>query len=158
MRMNGRRAQHVQPVAAGTRRHELAEVPGVVGACRDLTQRALSEWFGAAGAPGQVAAADALLLVSEVVTNACVHGGAPYELRLDRTRGRLWVQVSDTSPVRPRPHGPHRPSRSSGHGLYLLERLSAAWGCVPRDGGKAVWFEVEVPPVPGSPDRPPSEE
>ncbi|MFF5389998.1 ATP-binding protein [Streptomyces sp. NPDC013012] len=143
--MNGQRGQ---PVATGTRRYQLTEDPGTVGACRDLTRRALSEWFGAAGAPGRVAAADALLLVSEVVTNAFRHGGVPYELRLDRVGGRLWVQVSDTSPVRPRPHGPHRPSRSSGHGLYLLERLSAAWGCVPRDGGKAVWFEVEVPPVP----------
>ncbi|MFC7934032.1 ATP-binding protein [Streptomyces cinereoruber] len=142
-------------MASGTRRYELTEIPEVVGACRDLTRRALSEWFGPAGAPGQVAAEDALLLVSEVVTNAFTHGGVPYELRLDRTGGRLWVQVSDTSPVRPRPHGPHRPSRASGHGLYLLERLSAAWGCVPRDGGgKAVWFEVEVPPVPGDPDRP----
>lgn len=137
-------------MATGTRHYELTEAPGTVGACRDLTQRALSEWFGAAGAPGRVAATDALLLVSEVVTNAFTHGGVPYELRLDRAGGRLWVQVSDTSPVRPRPHGPHRPSRSSGHGLYLLERLSAAWGCVPRDGGKAVWFEVEVPPVSGA--------
>ncbi|MFE5835181.1 ATP-binding protein [Streptomyces sp. NPDC056488] len=145
--MNGQRGQSV---ATGTRRYELTEDPGTVGACRDLTQRALSEWFGAAGAPGRVAATDALLLVSEVVTNAFTHGGVPYELRLDRAGGRLWVQVSDTSPARPRPHGPHRPSRSSGHGLYLLERLSAAWGCVPRDGGKAVWFEVEVPPVSGA--------
>ncbi|WP_030212581.1 ATP-binding protein [Streptomyces bikiniensis] len=141
-------------MAAETRRYELTEVPGVVGACRDLTQRALSEWFGTAGAPGQVAAEDALLLVSEVVTNAFTHGGVPYELRLDRTGGRLWVQVSDTNPVHPRPRGPHRPSRASGHGLYLLERLSTAWGCVPRDGGKAVWFEVEVPPAPGTPGLP----
>ncbi|MZE50757.1 ATP-binding protein [Streptomyces sp. SID5770] len=152
--MNGRPVPHTQPVATGARRYELTEEPGVVGTCRDLTRRALSEWFGAAGAPGQVAAEDALLLVSEVVTNAFTHGGTPRELRLDRVGDRLWVQVSDTSPVRPRPHGPHRPSRSSGHGLYLLERLSAAWGCVPRDGGKAVWFEVEVPPAPGSRDHP----
>ncbi|MFE5729657.1 ATP-binding protein [Streptomyces sp. NPDC056528] len=152
--MNGQRGQSV---AAGARRYELTEEPGVIGACRDLTRRALREWFGAAGAPGRVAAEDALLLVSEVVTNAFVHGGVPYELRLDHTRGRLWVQVSDTNPVRPRPRGPHRPARSSGHGLYLLERLSAAWGCVPRGDGKAVWFEVEVPPVPDPPARPPTE-
>ncbi|KOX17382.1 MULTISPECIES: ATP-binding protein [unclassified Streptomyces] len=152
--MNGHRVPRVPPVAADARRYELAEEPGVAGTCRDLTRRALSEWFGAAGAPGQVAAEDALLLVSEVVTNAFTHGGAPYELRLDRTGSRLWVQVSDRSPVPPRPRGPHCPSRSSGHGLYLLERLSAAWGCVPRDGGKAVWFEVDVPPAPGSRDHP----
>ncbi|MCT4354043.1 ATP-binding protein [Streptomyces sp. Je 1-79] len=115
-----------------------------MGECRDLTRKALREWFGPRAVPGNVAVDDILLLVSEVVANAHEHGGTPYELRLDRTDGRLWVQVSDTSPVRPRPHGPHRPSRCSGHGLYLLERLSAGWGSVPRGGGKAVWFEAAV--------------
>ncbi|MFI8288036.1 ATP-binding protein [Streptomyces sp. ms191] len=127
-----------------TRRYDLRGGSGVVSECRDLTRLALSDWFGPAGDPGRLAAGDALLLVSEIVANACAHGGVPYELRLDHTDGRLWVQVSDTSPVRPRPHGPHRAERASGHGLYLLERLSAAWGSVPRGPGKAVWFEVEV--------------
>ncbi|MFF9912651.1 ATP-binding protein [Streptomyces sp. NPDC013457] len=117
--------------------------PGVVGECRDLTRRALQEWFGAR-VVGNVAVDDILLLVSEVVANACDHGGTPYELRLDRTGRRLWVQVSDTSPVHPRPRGPHRASSTSGHGLYLLERLSAGWGSVPRGKGKAVWFAMAV--------------
>ncbi|MEU6163106.1 ATP-binding protein [Streptomyces tanashiensis] len=133
-----------------TRRYELVAGDGVVRECRAHTRRALSEWFGPAGDPGEVAAEDALLLVSEVVTNALTHGGVPYELRLDRTDGRLWVQVSDTSAVRPRPHGRHHADRPSGHGLYLLARLSAAWGCLPRGGGKAVWFEVEVPARPAA--------
>lgn len=131
-------------------RFALERGPGVVGECRDLVRRALREWFGPAGDAG-TAAQDALLLVSEVVTNACTHGGFPYELRLDRTDGRLWVQVSDSSRVRPRPHGPHRAGRPSGHGLYLLERLSAAWGWLPRGDGKAVWFEVVM--VPEDPAR-----
>ncbi|MFE5614245.1 ATP-binding protein [Streptomyces sp. NPDC056470] len=127
-----------------SRHFTLGAGPGVVGECRDLTRQALREWFGAPAVVGNVAVDDILLLVSEVVANAYEHGGAPYELRLDRAGRRLWVQVSDTSPVRPRPHGPHRASRTSGHGLYLLERLSAGWGSVPRGPGKAVWFEVAV--------------
>lgn len=119
-----------------TRTYPLTQGSGMVRQCRDVTGRALSEWFGPAGAPERLCAQDALLLVSEVVTNACTHGGVPYELRLDRTGDRLWVQVSDTSPVRPRPHGPHRADRTSGHGLYLLERLSVAWGSVPRPGAR----------------------
>ncbi|MBB4983785.1 MULTISPECIES: ATP-binding protein [Streptomyces] len=134
----------MRPPTARMRRYELTAGDGVVRECRELTGQALCDWFGPAGDPGQVAAEDALLLVSEVVTNAFTHGGVPYELRLDRTDGRLWVQVSDTSPVRPRPHGPHHADRPSGHGLYLLGRLADAWGCVPRSSGKAVWFEVEV--------------
>ncbi|WP_137991061.1 ATP-binding protein [Streptomyces vilmorinianum] len=141
--------QKRRPTAQG-RRFALGAGPGVVGECRDLARQALRDWFGpAVDAGGAVATAvdDVLLLVSEVVTNAYTHGGTPYELRIDHTDTRLWVQVSDTSPVRPRPHGPHRASRSSGHGLYLLERLSAAWGSVPRGEGKAVWFEVVVAPA-----------
>ncbi|MEX0168293.1 ATP-binding protein [Streptomyces sp. LMG1-1-1.1] len=144
----------VPPTTSRSRRFALADGDGAVRACREHTRRALSEWFGPDGAPGRVAVDDALLLVSEVVTNACTHGGVPYELCLDRTDGRLWVRVSDTSPLRPRPHGPHRAGRSSGHGLYLLERLSAAWGWFPRGGGKAVWFEVVVLPGPGDHHRP----
>ncbi|MFB7447719.1 hypothetical protein [Streptomyces sp. NPDC056194] len=39
----------------------------MVRECRELTERALSDWFGPAGTHGQVAAEDALLLVSEAV-------------------------------------------------------------------------------------------
>ncbi|MBT2444071.1 ATP-binding protein [Streptomyces sp. ISL-36] len=130
--------------SAYARRFALAGGPGVVGECRDLTRQAVRDWFGPAGDAESGPLQDVLLLVSEVVTNAYKHGGAPYELRLDRDDGRLRVQVSDSSPVPPRPHGPHRANRTSGHGLYLLERLSAAWGCVPQGTGKAVWFEVDV--------------
>ncbi|MFB7369577.1 ATP-binding protein [Streptomyces sp. NPDC056222] len=135
-------------------RYALPDGPGVVGECRDLTRRALLDWFGPVGGAQEVLVEDVLLLVSEVVTNAYTHGGTPYELRLDRTDGRLWVQVSDTSPVRPRPHGPHIASRASGHGLYLLERLSSAWGSLRRGEGKAVWFEVELTSVPVVEDAP----
>ncbi|ATW47065.1 ATP-binding protein [Streptomyces xantholiticus] len=118
---------------------------GVVGRCRDLTRQVLDEWFTPSGAGGRAMIDDVLLLVSEVVTNSCIHGGDPCELRIDRGPGRIRVEVSDTSPVRPRPHGPHRPARTSGHGLYLLERLSAEWGWMPHGAGKAVWFVIAVP-------------
>ncbi|MEV6651880.1 ATP-binding protein [Streptomyces sp. NPDC051219] len=128
-----------------TRRFPLEGGPGAVGRCRDLTRQVLADWFTLSGAAGRVMAQDVLLLVSEVVTNACRHGGAPYELRLDRAPGRLLVQVSDTGPGQPTPHGPHRAARASGHGLYLLERLSSRWGWVRREAGKTVWFEMTVP-------------
>ncbi|MFG2115336.1 ATP-binding protein [Streptomyces sp. NPDC048718] len=126
----------------------LTDGPEVIAECRDLTRRALRDWFGPDGDPERIPVADALLLVSEVVTNARRHGGAPYEIRLDRAGRTLRVRVSDTSPVPPRAHGPHRPDRTSGHGLFLLRRLATRWGSVPRgSGGKTVWFEVEVPPM-----------
>ncbi|MFG3349879.1 ATP-binding protein [Streptomyces sp. NPDC048018] len=135
------------PVTDRSLRYELAEGPGVMAQCRALTRQALHAWFGPAGAPDREPAGDALLLVSEVVTNARRHGRGPYELRLDGSERALWVQVSDTSPERPRRRAPHRAARCSGHGLYLLQRLAARWGSVPRgDAGKTVWFEVVVVP------------
>ena len=147
------------PAVDRSLRYDLTEgshEAGVVARCRDLTQGALRAWFGSAGSPDRPAAADALLLVSEVVTNARTHGGDVSELRLEGTDRALWVQVSDSCPTRPRPHGPHRADRSSGHGLYLLERLATRWGWVPRGpAGKTVWFEVEVlPEAPQVPEAP----
>ncbi|GGT37560.1 ATPase [Streptomyces kurssanovii] len=128
-----------------SRRFPLDGGQGVVARCRDLTREALDEWFALSGPDGRVRAQDALLLVSEVVTNACTHGGSPYELRIDRGPGRIRVQVSDTGAAGPRPRGPHHPARASGHGLYLLDRLSDEWGWAPHGTGKAVWFVVTVP-------------
>jgi anti-sigma regulatory factor (Ser/Thr protein kinase) len=128
-----------------SRRFPLDGGRGVVARCRDLTREALEDWFTLPGADGRVRAQDALLLVSEVVTNACTHGGTPYELRIDRGPGRIRVQVSDTGTARPRPRGPHHPARASGHGLYLLDRLSDEWGWAPHGTGKAVWFVVTLP-------------
>ncbi|MFB9515193.1 ATP-binding protein [Streptomyces purpureus] len=117
---------------------------GVVGTCRDLTRQVIEEWCVLPEPEDRALAEDVLLLVSEVVTNACTHGGSPYELRIDRADGRLWIQVSDTSAVRPQPHR-HRAAAPSGHGLYLLQRLSTRWGWAPRATGKAVWFEMPAP-------------
>ncbi|MFF5971247.1 ATP-binding protein [Streptomyces sp. NPDC012769] len=126
-------------------RYELTEGPGLAAECRDLTQRALAAWFGRAGARGREPVEDVLLLVSEVVTNARTHGSAPYELCLEGRDRALWVQVSDSSPGRPVPRAPHHAGRPSGHGLFLLQRLSARWGSVSRGrGGQTVWFEVDV--------------
>ncbi|MFG2123606.1 ATP-binding protein [Streptomyces sp. NPDC048710] len=143
-----------QPTGDRSLRYELPAEPGVVAQCRALTQRALLKWFGSAGQPGRKAADDAVLLVSEVATNACTHGGGPSALHLTATDRALWVQISDTSPAAPRPRGRHSASRTSGHGLYLVQRLAARWGCVPGShGGKTVWFEVDIVPEAGAPDR-----
>ena len=142
------------PTGDRSLRCELPAKPGVVAHCRALTQKALLDWFGSAGEPGRRAADDAVLLVSEVATNACTHGGAPSELRLTATGRSLWVQISDTSPVPPHPHGRHSAARASGHGLYLVQRLAARWGYVPgRHGGKTVWFEVDIVASAGASDR-----
>ncbi|MFD9406043.1 ATP-binding protein [Streptomyces sp. NPDC059989] len=100
-----------------------------------------------------------LLLVSEVVTNACLHAGGPRELVLRHTPERLRVEVSDYSPEPPRRRLPGDRALPGGHGLIVLERLARSWGSTPSgDGrpGKTVWLEVPARgPQPPADRRPP---
>ncbi|MFD5428216.1 ATP-binding protein [Streptomyces sp. NPDC127084] len=91
-------------------------------------------------------AEDVLMVVSELVTNACLHADGPEELVLHCTPDRLRIEVSDANPVTPRPRPHADPARPGGHGLVVLGRLARAWGSVSRgDTGKTVWAEITAP-------------
>jgi PAS domain S-box-containing protein len=86
----------------------------------------------------------AVLLVSEVVTNALRHTDGNVELALWRFLDRIRVEVSDET------------SRSpvaayaglldeSGRGVPLMDALSDRWGTSPHGEGKVVWFELDLP-------------
>lgn len=119
---------------------------GVVTRCRDFTRSALADWRWV---PGSEAEEDVLLLVSELVTNACLHAGGPRELVLRYAPGgRLRVEVTDDSPEPPKPRPVQDRSRPGGHGLVLLNVLARSWGSAPLPGprpGKTVWLEVPSP-------------
>jgi len=88
---------------------------------------------------------DASLCLSELVTNAVLHSGAgsedELELRVTIDHDNLRVTVID--------HGsgfdPPKPvsGDESGWGLYIVDRLSNAWG-VEREPHTAVWFEIRT--------------
>jgi anti-anti-sigma factor len=86
---------------------------------------------------------DLLLCVSEVVTNAVLHAGTASQLRVRTTPGRIVVEVADTNPTMPirRQHDLQAPT---GRGLLLLDALTIEWGTKPVEGGKIVWFELEL--------------
>ncbi|MFF7847704.1 ATP-binding protein [Streptomyces sp. NPDC007910] len=139
------------------RRLPLRGTRRVVSRCRDFTAEALTDWgwLPATSEAGEERAEDVLLLVSEVVTNACLHAGGPEEFVLRHERGRLRVEVSDLSPEPPRPRAPRSPALPGGHGLMVLDRLAGAWGYETRGAGtagKVVWLEISRVP-----DRPPAE-
>ncbi|WP_035804646.1 ATP-binding protein [Kitasatospora mediocidica] len=139
------------PRGGQVRRLALFDTRGVVARCRDFTRRALHDWgwLPAEDAERQAAADDVLLLVSELVTNACLHAGGPQELLLRGTADAVRVEVSDASPVPPQPRVPHHPGRPGGHGLHTVARLSRQWGVTVREdqSGKSVWLEVTAPPA-----------
>jgi anti-sigma regulatory factor (Ser/Thr protein kinase) len=90
---------------------------------------------------------DAVLLVSELVTNAVLHGASPITLRLSATPGRIRVEVHDHGSSLPVPRQDRSvPARPGGLGLVLVKALASEWGVTqsPEHAGKTVWFEINV--------------
>lgn len=89
----------------------------------------------------------AQLGVSELVTNALLHGEPPISVRVRGTREHPRVEVRDSSVEAPiLPSQPlDRPETDEllltfGRGLTIVARCSDAWGAEIEDDGKVVWF------------------
>lgn len=81
---------------------------------------------------------DARLVLSELVTNALVHGEDTPVVRAAFGGSELELSVTDAGAELPRVL-PVDPSRIGGFGLHIVDRLSTAWGVSPFPGGKTVW-------------------
>ncbi|MCQ4206872.1 MULTISPECIES: ATP-binding protein [Streptomyces] len=135
------------------RRLSLHGASGIVPLARDFTRDALHAWgwLPAASADRRAAAEDVLLVVSELVTNACLHAEGPDELALffgDSSAHKvLRIEVTDRGAGQPAPRTPHRAGRPGGHGMFIVQRLCLDWGVVRTPGvtGKTVWAEVGAP-------------
>ncbi|MEU9760602.1 ATP-binding protein [Streptomyces sp. NPDC047985] len=127
----------------------LRGVGGVVPTARDFARQALHEWgwLPASSADGRAAAEDVLLVVSELVTNACLHAEGPEEIRIAHAAKVLRVEVVDAGAGQPAPRTPHRAGRPGGHGMFIVQRLCLDWGVlrVPGRPGKTVWAELAAP-------------
>ncbi|WSI28637.1 ATP-binding protein [Streptomyces sp. NBC_01343] len=121
------------------RRLALAGVRGHVAKGRDFTRQALQDW----GWDGTNTSEDALLLVSELLTNASLHAGGCIELVVCSGEV-LRIEVFDGSTTPPRPHPSPQRGLPGGHGLYIVQRLSDRWGTHTHEHGKAVWAEIEA--------------
>jgi anti-sigma regulatory factor (Ser/Thr protein kinase) len=86
------------------------------------------------------------LAVTEVVSNAVRHGGAPSALiRLAVTPkdGYMCVQVTDSGPgLVPKP-GALEADDDGGFGLFIVEQLTRRWGVTREDDRTRVWFELD---------------
>lgn len=83
------------------------------------------------------------LLVSEVATNALVHGTGDVQVRVRAEGPVLRVEVSDDSPVMPAPRAAGL-MEEGGRGLALVDSLASRWGVLAYPPGKVVWFELSA--------------
>ncbi|MFH8658502.1 ATP-binding SpoIIE family protein phosphatase [Streptomyces afghaniensis] len=91
----------------------------------------------------------AVLLVSELVTNAVRFATGPLTIRLIRTGHGLVCEVGDSGNGRPRLRR-GAPLDDGGRGLGIVHRLTTRWGVRWTDTGKVVWAEVATAtPLPG---------
>ncbi|MEW2136482.1 ATP-binding protein [Streptomyces sp. NPDC005409] len=82
---------------------------------------------------------DALLVVSELVTNAVRHAPGPFVLELGLVSGGIEITVRDTSPVPPRSR---TPDQTGGRGWTIVRTLARRVRVVPRHDGKSVHVEL----------------
>ena len=87
--------------------------------------------------------------VSELVTNAVLHAGTAFEVRLLLAGPGMRVEVRDESHHLPRRPG-YTVTARTGRGMGLVERYADRWGVDRTSRGKSVWFEVGGEPVVGS--------
>jgi anti-sigma regulatory factor (Ser/Thr protein kinase) len=98
------------------------------------------------GAPGEVdsqALDRALLLTSEIVTNAILHARTPLRLVVCLDNGEAEVRVYDGGQALPRRRS-YQPDAGTGRGMNLVEALADRWGVEATPAGKCVWFAVAV--------------
>ncbi|MFF3242493.1 ATP-binding protein [Streptomyces sp. NPDC002870] len=91
---------------------------------------------------------DLVLIVSELVGNAIVHGAGPVRVALrlrsrdDITHIRLEVGDRGLGWDGARPAEESDEEQTCGRGLWLIEALSARWGSLRHTRGQTVWAEV----------------
>ena len=146
-----RHERHLRPERhEGSERHvrrgcrvRLATGPAAPAEARRRVRDAIRSWQ----VPVDLDAA--LLLTSELVTNAIRHeagqGAQAVMLAIASSRGRLRVDVHDTS--RSLPAVAEVPADAeTGRGLLLVETLSDEWGFYRTPAGKAVYFTLAFEP------------
>ncbi|MEU7031710.1 SpoIIE family protein phosphatase [Streptomyces sp. NPDC046275] len=95
---------------------------------------------------------DAVVLTSELVTNAVIHAGTAADVLCLRGDDGVRIEVADRYPEREIPlqqtRTPAGPDRENGRGLLLCAALATRWGVDYSPTRKHVWFHLALPERP----------
>ena len=111
-------------------------LPSSVRFSRQLTARVCS----AAGLPQEICET-AVLLTSELVTNALIHGRSEVRVVVRAAQGYVRVEVGDDNSRHPVLQA-EDPAALDGRGIGLLAACADDWGVRDLPFGKVVWFQL----------------
>jgi anti-sigma regulatory factor (Ser/Thr protein kinase) len=100
------------------------------------------------------AAENAVLLTSELVTNAVMHSashcsGGTITVQITESARGVRIEVADAGSDLSAPVVRGDVYASDGHGLFLVQTLSDQWGYLRDDEGTTVWFWLGAATAPG---------
>lgn len=112
--------------------------PQAVGVARHLARRTCTD----AGLERDVCET-AVLLTSETVTNAIIHGRSEVRLAITAGPNGVRVEVGDDNSRRPVLQADDQQALD-GRGLSILASEASSWGVADDRYGKIVWFELHL--------------
>jgi len=129
-----------RPTELYQRRVRLTRKPAAAAEARSQVRVSIRDW------KVPVDPDIAILLTSDLVTNAIMHGdGESLTLAIRCSRAHLRIDVYDQS--RSLPLGMDEPADTdAGRGLVLVAVLSTEWGSFRTPAGKAMYFTLAFPP------------
>jgi anti-sigma regulatory factor (Ser/Thr protein kinase) len=127
--------RYISPVQKSTRTFSAGAES--VRAARQFVSETAEHWgLGAAAWP-------LVQVVSELASNAVLHAGTDFTVRIAREGDATRLEVVDHSPRRAQSRG-YDLDATTGRGLRLVETLSREWGVSSAPDGKAVWAVIDA--------------
>ncbi|MGW3632375.1 ATP-binding protein [Streptomyces sp. NPDC005122] len=127
-------------------RFELAAHPASVAQARHLTRARLAGW-----AMSDDTCDTAVLVVSELVTNAILHSASRRVVcELHDNDDLVRIAVRDEGRAPGEPHPSPRPDEEHGRGLPLVAAVCRAWGAQDTGPGLLVWADLPRCPSTGA--------
>ena len=109
--------------------------PEAVSTARRFVRCTLQSWGE------EDAVQDALLIVSELASNALLHARSAFRVSVAQLGDVLRIGVEDVEPLPPEEFPPSD-AAEQGRGVSIVGRLSTEWGTGASKDGKVVWAEL----------------